>query len=60
VAAHELLVLTGFGVGAGTEKQHMLEEMGHALAIGRIVEVAGIHRQEAADLSVSGSQISKT
>jgi hypothetical protein len=38
----------------------MLEEMGHALAIGRIVEVAGIHRQEAADLSVSGSQISKT
>ena len=45
VTAHELLVFTGFGVGAGTEKQHMLEEMGHALAIRRIVEVAGIHRQ---------------
>ncbi len=45
VAAHKLLILAGFGIGTGAEEQHMLKEMGHALAVGRIVEMAGVDRQ---------------
>ena len=45
MATHELLVLAGFGISTSTEEQHMLKEMGHALAIDRVIEVAGVDGQ---------------
>ena len=45
VAAHELLVLAGFGISSGTEEQHMLKEMGHPLAVDGIIEMAGVDGQ---------------
>ncbi|MCV5480381.1 hypothetical protein OFN48_34060, partial [Escherichia coli] len=45
MTAHKLLVLTRLGVGAGAEKQHVLEKMGHSLPIGGVVKMTGIDRQ---------------
>ncbi len=45
VTAHELLVLTGSWVGAGTKEQHVFEEVSHPLPVHRIVKMTGVDRQ---------------